>query len=148
MPSETQNGAGAVTETVLAVVPPRNAVVPTVVKPVEILLDRPRSMVMDFAAMEAFEEATGLSAWGREAWDGSPKHTVALIWSALLHEDPELTLDQVKRMPCMTLANVGYLSDRLADLWGVSMPDADADAPPAEEGTGDADPNPRSRRAG
>ena len=143
MPPATQaNGAAAASEAAAAVVLPQ----PRIVKPVPILLDKPRSMVMDFAAMEAFEGATTLSAWSREAWDGNPRHIAAMIWAALLHEDPDLTLDAVKRMPSMTLANLGYLQDRLTLLWGETMPEADeADA---AEGTSDADPNPPNRRAG
>jgi hypothetical protein len=51
---------------------------PRLVKPVPITLDRERHMVMDFAAMEAFETTTGLSAWGREAWDGNPRNVGGL----------------------------------------------------------------------
>lgn len=143
MPVATDtNGAAPAQEARAAVV----RSVPKLVPPVEITLDRPRTMVMDFAAMEAFENVTGLSAWSREAWDGNPKNIVALIWASLLHDDPDLDIEKVKRWPCMTLANFSYLQDRLGDLWGASMPEADeSDATPTE-GASD-DPNPR-RRAG
>jgi hypothetical protein len=145
MPTATDtNGAAPVTETRAAV--PISISRPRVVKPVPITLDKDRTMVMDFTAMEAFEDATGLSAWGREAWDGRPRTVVALIWAALLHEDPELALDDLKKMPCMTLGNMAYLTERLGELWGETMPDADASTA-ASETEGDADPNPR-RRAG
>ncbi len=144
MPVATDtNGAAPAQEARAAVVRSE----PKVVPPVEILLDRPRTMVMDFAAMEAFESVTGLSAWSREAWDGNPKNIVTLIWAALLHEESDLALDAVKRWPCMTLANFAYLQDRLGDLWGATMPEADPSEAASTEGDSDADPNPR-RRAG
>lgn len=118
-----------------------------VVPPVPIVLDRPRTLRMDFAAMNAFEEETGLSAWSSDAWSSpSPRIVSALIWAALLHEDGDLGLADLRRMAGMELANMAYLSDRLGELWGVTMPDADA--APAGEAEGDADPNPPKRRAG
>lgn len=143
MPTATENGAVAAPVAAAAVVMAQ----PRIIKPIPIVLDRARTLVMDFAAMEAFETATNLSAWSREAWDGNPRHLAALIWAALLHEDPDLTLDQVKRMPSMTLANLGYLQDRLTLLWGETMPEADESEAAASEGDRDSDPNPR-RRAG
>jgi hypothetical protein len=144
MPTATDtNGAAPAAEARAATPTPISR--PRIVKPVPIMLDRERHMVMDFVAMDAFEDVTGLSAWGREAWDGRPRNVVALIWAALLHEDPDLDLDAFKRLPCMTLANMGYLTERLGELWGEAFPDAD-DAS-ASEAAGESDPNPR-RRAG
>ena len=114
MPTATEpNGAAPASEARAAITPISQ---PRIVKPVPILLDKPRTMVMDFAAMEAFEDQTGLSAWGREAWDGRPRTVVALIWAALLHEDPDLSLDALKRLPCMSLGNMAYLTERLPML--------------------------------
>lgn len=137
------NGAAEAHEVRAAVPLP----LPRVIPPVAILLDRERHMIMDFAAMEKFEEVTGLSAWGRDAWDGNPRHVAALIWAALLAEDPDLTLDAVKRMPQMSLANMAYLSDRLGELWGTTMPEADGVPGTETETEASDDPNPR-RRAG
>jgi len=97
--------------------------------------------------MEAFEDETGLSAWGREAWDGNPRRVIALIWAALLHEDPAPALDDLKRLPSMTLGNMAYLTERLGELWGETMPDADETTTATAGDEGDADPNHR-RRAG
>ena len=144
MPTATTNGAAPAPDARASAPISR----PRIVKPVPITLDRDRSMVMDFTAMEAFEQVTGLSAWGRDAWDGNPRHVIALIWAALLHEDPELKLDDVKRMPCMSLGNLAYLTERLSELWGETMPAADEPAATvATEGADAEHPNPR-RRAG
>jgi len=120
---------------------------PRVTPPVPIVLDRERHMRLDFAGMVAFEEETGLLPWDGKVWSGeaSPRVVSALIWAALIHEDPDLMLSDVRRMPGMELGNFGYLIDRLADLWGETMPEADASA---GEQAGDADPNPQKRRAG
>ncbi len=143
MPVTPTNGAASVSEVRATVI----VSAPKLVPPVPIVLDRERHLVMDFAAMEMFEGVTGLSAWGREAWDGNPRHVAALIWASLLHEDPDLKLDDVKRMPAMTLANMAYLSDRLSELWGAIMPDADPTTTPETDPEASDDPNPR-RRAG
>lgn len=122
---------------------------PRLAPPVTIMLDRERTLRMDFAAMALFEEETGLSPWSPEVWSAnpSPKVLSALLWAALTHEDPDLTLSDARRLPGMELSNYGYLMDRLADLWGETMPEADR---ASTDGAGDADPNPQkpARRAG
>jgi hypothetical protein len=148
MPPET-NGAAPVEETRAArptpIRPERR-----VVAPVPIVLDKPRTMRMDFAAMDAFEEETGLSAWSSEAWASpSPRVVSALIWAGLLHEDQDLGLADVRRMPGMEMSNLAYLTDRLGDLWGATMADEDAAVATSTENENEASdgPNPR-RRAG
>jgi hypothetical protein len=140
MPTATsQNGAASDGDVRAAAARP----VLRIVKPVPIELDRPRSLVMDFEAMARFEDATGVSAWSREAWNGT-RYLPALVWAGLLHEDPDLTLEEVKSWrDIFHLANIGYLSERLGELWGATMPEAE----PAAEEQGHADPN-QSRRAG
>lgn len=120
---------------------------PRLTPPVSIMLDKERTLRMDFAAMCAFEDETGLSPWSSEVWSAgaSPRVISALIWAGLIHEDPDLMLSDVRRMPGMELSNYGYLMDRLGDLWGETMPEAEETPAPVE---GDADPNPRRRAAG
>lgn len=118
-----------------------------IVRPVPIVLDKPRTLRMDFDAMARFEEATGESAWYGNVWS-SPKYLRQLIWAALLHEDPDLTLDEVLSWrDLFQIANMAYLTTCLGELWGETMPDADQ--PASDTGSeGDADPNPPKRRAG
>lgn len=120
---------------------------PRVTPPVSIVLDRERHMRLDFAGMVAFEEETGLSPWAASVWSGnpSPKVLSTLIWAALIDEDPDLMLSDVRRMPGMELSNFGYLMDRLADLWGETMPEPEPVAAGVE---GDEAPNPQKRKAG
>src|SRR5687767_7873767 len=145
MPPASDTNGAAPAEEVRAARPtpirPERRVVP----PVPILLDKERTLRMDFAAMDAFEEETSLSAWSADAWASpSPRIVSALIWAALLHEDPDLGLADVRRMPGMEMSNMAYLTDRLGELWGATMPDEDEATPEAE---GDRDPNPPKRRA-
>src|SRR5688572_28108472 len=67
-------------------------------KRIPITLDKPRTLLFDFNALVNFEEATGVSPLKAGIDPQSPKQLRALIWSALLHEDPTLTLDEVGAM--------------------------------------------------
>jgi hypothetical protein len=107
----------------------------TPLEPVPILLDRLRHLRMDFRGMRAFKKQTGLSPWGREAWtDADPDILLALLWASLIHEDPELAIEDVERMPGVDMGNIGYLTERLGRLWGASMPEP-------EPQNGHVDPN-------
>jgi hypothetical protein len=96
-----------------------------VTKPVPIVLDKPRTMRFDFAAMDRFEEATGLSAWSSEVWSRpSPRIVGHIIWASLLHEDPDLTYNEVCSFEGMDISNFSYLTERIGELWGNDMPEA------------------------
>ena len=127
--------------------PPVPRPMPRLTPPVPIMLDKERTLRMDFAAMCAFEDETGLSPWSSEVWGAgvSPRILSALVWAGLIHEDPDLMLSDVRRMPGRELSNYGYLMDRLSDLWGETMPEPE-ETPVAVEG--ESDPNPRRRAAG
>jgi hypothetical protein len=69
-------------------------------------------MRFDFAAMDRFEEATGLSAWSSEVWSRpSPRIVGHIIWASLLHEDPDLTYNEVCSFEGMDISNFSYLID-------------------------------------
>lgn len=133
----------AIEEAVKATIPYKPAP-RRVTDPVSIELDRVRHLRMDFEAMDLIAEQTGINLLGpdplaREKM--TPKAIATIIWACLLHEDPALTLDEVKRMPGMELANAGYLSDCIFDCFGIAMPDADADS--GKPGTNGSLPNDR-----
>lgn len=65
------------------------------VKNIPIDLDKPRSLRLDLNAMEQFEEVSGKSI---AEISGRIKDIKILLWAMLLHEDPELTLEQVGAM--------------------------------------------------
>lgn len=63
---------------------------------VEIELDKKRQLVFDFNALCKLEETTGKNALRGDTWSNlSALDVRALLWGALLRDDPDLTLDQV-----------------------------------------------------
>jgi hypothetical protein len=95
----------------------------------KILLDRERTMRMDFNALAIFREITG-KVWGSSD-DDDPAAARALLYSLLKDEDPALTLQQVGRM--MHPGNAAYIRDRLEELARIA-------SPPPEEGAPSPDP--------
>lgn len=92
-------------------------------KPIEITLDRPRTLVFDFNAMVAIEEATGEAILAPGFWDRfqeKPKAKIlrGLLWACLLKDDPGLTLDQAGQM--ITFANMGQIIDKIIQAFNVS----------------------------
>ena len=78
---------------------------------VEIDLDRKRKLIFDFNAICKLEEVTGRNALSGEMWSSMKAQDVrALLWGALLKDDPDLTVDQVgslitfKNLPVITAA--------------------------------------------
>lgn len=96
---------------------------------IPIELDRPRRLRFDFNALASYEEATGTSVLGDglEKSLGSATNIRALLWAALLHEEPELTQQQVGAM--MHLGNVNELSEKLRDAIAQAVPDSEGNAP-------------------
>jgi hypothetical protein len=84
-------------------------------------LDRKRVMVLDFAAMKAFTKARGKKI--HEADEGDPDDQSALIWCSLLDDDPDITIAQVDKL--LHIGNIGYVSNKFAELFGGSMPEPD-----------------------
>ncbi len=87
-----------------------------------IQLDRERTIRSDFAALVRFKKATGLSVMNGDLAETSldEETSCAFIWAHLVHEDPELTVDQVAQM--MTVAKLTECIDIIADLMGDPVP--------------------------
>lgn len=112
---------------------------PSAVKTVPVQLDKIRNLRMGLGAMRRIEELTGDSPWDGQSWAnlGRDTHKLTIyLWQCLLHEDPELTKEQVEEMEGTELSNIPYLIDRMGMLWGLSMPD-----PEPETGDGATRPN-------
>jgi len=92
---------------------------------IPIELDRPRRLCFDFNAFAAYEEATGKNvlAGGLHEDLQSVRGLRALLWAALLHEDPDLTQQQVGAM--LHLGNVGEMTGRLQAALAQALPDAE-----------------------
>ena len=95
-------------------------------------LDKPRRLRFDFNAAAAFEEATGKTMFDISVW-ASPtaKDLRALLWSLLLHEDKDLTLEQVGSF--MYMGNLAAVTANLARVYEANTPEADGKARPLAE---------------
>lgn len=107
---------------------------------IPIELDRERRLCFDFNALAAYEEATGTSVLAEGLQDGlrTARGIRALLWAALLHEDPDLTLSDVGAM-----LNIGNMADLTARLQAALV-----SALPAPDPEGNADAAGPSRRGG
>ena len=101
-------------------------------KYVEVELDKKRKLLIDLNAMCAFEEQTGkkfLDVADSLSKGDFPAMTDfrALFWSALIHEDPELTVDKVGEM-----INPSDM-DKLAQSISANMPSDKGEERPLAE---------------
>lgn len=61
-----------------------------------VTLDKERVLRLDFNALALAEEKTGRNLMSAEGWKGlTARDYRTLIWSCLVHEDPDLTIEQV-----------------------------------------------------
>jgi len=100
-------------------------------KYVEIELDKPRKLLINLNSMCAFEEKTGkkfLDVTDSLSKGEFPAITDfrALFWCALIHEDPDITVEQVGEM--ITPADM----DKLAKSIAANMPKAKEGGRPLE----------------
>lgn len=101
---------------------------------VTINLDKPRNLRFDLNAMSAYEEVTGKSAFNIGD-DISAKSIRALLWASLIHEDDQLTLDDVGSM--IHTGNMAEITSKINQLVQTSTK--------TDEEAEDSDPN-ESRR--
>lgn len=94
---------------------------------VKITLDKERTLRFDFNALSAFEERTGKSALEASVWAKPDARTLhALLWAALLHEDPDLTMKDVGAI--IHMGNLKYVSEKIREASIAANPEAeDAD---------------------
>ena len=66
---------------------------------VPIELDKQRNIKLTGKAFIQIEDITGKNAFLGEIWDTmTTKDIITILWQGLLHEDPELTMDDVAEM--------------------------------------------------
>lgn len=111
---------------------------PSVVPEVELELDRPRRLRMDFAGIAAAERATGKSFLrpGAIAAAGAGD-TTAILWGCLLHEDPKLKLEDVRSW--IHYGNADYVTEKVMEAVLACFPKPD-DEYLAEGDDGASDP--------
>lgn len=114
-----------------------DAPMPSIGPVVEIELDKPRTLRLDFAGIAAAERATGRSFLrpGAVATANANEMT-ALLWGCLLHEDPQLKLETVRSW--ISYGNVNYVVERVMEAVVACFPEPEDDAiADGDDGAGD-----------
>lgn len=85
-----------------------------------------RQLCFDFSAICTVERLTGLNLLKSAVSEVSATNLRALLYAALLRDDPTLTLEEVSKW--ITMKNVGVIHQALVTAWFGSVEDADQDA--------------------
>ena len=87
-------------------------------KGVKIKLDRKRHLLVTSQGIADFERVTGKPLLGKATLTGnlSFKDIIAMTWALLLHEDSQLTLDQVSDM-IRPQTNMTELMYKIGEAW-------------------------------
>jgi hypothetical protein len=96
-------------------------------------LDRPRKMKYDFLALMKLEEATGYSVLESSTWENMKlTDVVRFLWAGLLHEDPDVTVDQVAGM--IHFGNIQEVMTAIQETFHLSLPTPTDNGGPQAEG--------------
>lgn len=91
---------------------------------IAIELDKPRHLQFDLNAMVAYEEATGKNIFnGIDMQNLGAKELRALLWACLLHEDKDLTIEQVGSW--VTTGNMTEIAQSIMNAFNEAMPEAE-----------------------
>lgn len=94
---------------------------------VKVKLDKERTLRLDLNAMVRFEQASGKSLLKQSTWDTlSIADIRSLLWACLLHEDPELTVEQVGSM--IHPGNMVQVFGEIQRVWQLSAPEPTGEA--------------------
>jgi hypothetical protein len=86
-------------------------------------LDRPRHLRMTLGALKRVEELSGIGIHQQEelaAWSKTLDGVVGFLWAGLVHEDPELTVEDVYEI--VDIHNFGQIRAALDEAIGIAMP--------------------------
>ena len=98
-------------------------------KLVTITLDKERHLRLALKGMLEFEKATGLNfRKGFKLEDLDLNEIATMLWACLIHEDKELTYDDVLCM--VDFSNLEITMDALTDCLGQSLPESKAGGRP------------------
>ncbi|MCK9599953.1 MAG: hypothetical protein M0R06_12995 [Sphaerochaeta sp.] len=90
-------------------------------------------MAFDLWAFQQFKEKTGKDLLKGASPDGI-EEIIAFFWSALLREQPEITIEEVGHL--LHPGNLEEVSQKLNDLYGLAQPEPTDDSGNAEGSTG------------
>ncbi len=98
--------------------------------------DQERTLRYPLNALVAFEEETGYSAFDPRVYQ-APTATIlrALLWSGVLHEDPDLSIEEFGDM--LEMADLAHWTERLAE-WRDLIEEAIVESQPEDSEDGDA----------
>jgi len=100
-----------------------------------IKLDREREAYLDLNAMCRFAEVRGYELWQINTAKPTSADLRALVWCALLREEPDLTLEEAGRL--LTMENLEDVAGQLMRQAREAMPEQDDESPnPGEQGDG------------
>jgi hypothetical protein len=93
---------------------------------ITIQLDKERHMLLDLDAMIKFQEVTGKNLLvGANMGEFTPKDLRALLWAALLREDPALKLEDAGKF-CIDLT---YIDQKVGEAIRMAMPPKKDESP-------------------
>ena len=95
---------------------------------IEIQLDKKRKLIFDFNAICKLEEVTGKNALSGETWSSlSATDVRALLWGALLRDDPSLELSDVGQL--ITFQNLPVITEAIEKAFQASAVPEGEDSP-------------------
>ena len=101
-------------------------------KLVTVKLDRERHLRLTLKGMVEYERLTGKNFLkGFNFQELTLEDTAGILWACLLHEDKELTFDDVLCM--IDLENITVVMEALADCINQSLPEVEAGESPLVE---------------
>lgn len=96
---------------------------------IPIELDKIRHLRFDFNSAARFEEMTGKNLFDGGVMGQMSATTLrAFLWSCLVHEDAELTLEQVGEM--IHFGNINEVSEKLTEVYAKNTPKTDGKVRP------------------
>ncbi len=87
---------------------------------IPIELDKPRTLWLNFNAMRLFEKETG-KKFVNSLSDPSIDDLTVILWAALKHEDPDVTVDQLGE--ALGLGDIEYVMGKIMEAWEAATPD-------------------------
>ncbi len=89
---------------------------------VEIVLDKPRTLRLTFAAMVEIRNATGIDLLRGEAGEVDPYKLPEIVCALLRHEDRDIAVEDVSHM--IDLNNITEVSAAVSQAFAVDLPDS------------------------
>lgn len=94
-------------------------------KPVKVMLDRERTLRYTLNALALIEDRCGdIQKAAAEAQSGKVSVIRTVLWAGLVHEDKDLTEEQVGDM--VDVADLERVAKAVGEAFGAAMPEPDA----------------------